>query len=417
MNGLERQREIYIAGGSGIKPNIPTDFCSLEDKAKQILQAEAYAYIATGAGVETTMNRNRQAFDQVQILPQMLRNVGERDTSTTFLGRQIPAPFYISPIGVLEMAHPQADLAVARAAAEMNVPFIFSNQASVPMEKTAAVMGDAQRLFQLYWSKSDDLTASLVQRAEAAGCSAIVVTLDTTLLGWRPRDLNAGFLPFLRGMGIAQYTSDPVFQRLMDEPETGPQPARKIRLETFKTLFSMVNHYPGNGFISKLRSGRPLKAVRTFIRIYSRPTLTWDDLSFLRQHTRLPIILKGILDPDDASKAIDYGMDGIIVSNHGGRQVDGGVSTFEMLPRIVAATGPDFPVYMDSGIRTGADIFKALAMGAKAVGLGRPYVYALGLGGQQGVTDYLKNMMAEFDLTMGLAGCKNISEITRDRLI
>jgi lactate 2-monooxygenase len=256
---------------------------------------------------------------------------------------------------------------------------------------------------------------SFVQRAEQCGCSAIAVTLDTTMLGWRTRDLDMAYLPFMEGRGIAQYTSDPVFQKLMDEPE--PQTKRKVTLQLLNGLITMTKNYPGNGFFSRLRSGRPIKVVQKFVSIYSNPALTWDDLKFLRERTKLPILLKGILHPDDARKTIDYGMDGIIISNHGGRQVDGSISTFEALPKITEVVNGKIPVLLDSGIRGGADAFKAIALGAKAVCIGRPYVYGLTIAGQQGVSEVLRNFSADFDLTMGLAGCKNISEITRESLM
>jgi lactate 2-monooxygenase len=344
----------------------------------------------------------------------MLRDVSARDTSVELFGKKIPAPLLLSPVGVLELVHREADVAVARAAAQLGLPYIFSNQASKPMETVAAAMAEQPRWFQLYWSKSNALVASFVQRAEACGCSAIVVTLDTTLLGWRTRDLDLAYLPFLEGKGIAQYTSDPVFQKLMDEPV--PSAPRKITAHSLRGLVSMVNTYPGSGFLRKLRSGRPVKAVQQFVNTYSNPALTWDDLKFLRNRTRLPILLKGILHPDDARQALDHGMNGIIVSNHGGRQVDGAISTLEALPPIVAAVEGRVPVLMDGGVRGGADIFKALALGAKAVCIGRPYVYALALGGAAGVETYLRHLLADFDLTMGLAGCRSITEISTANL-
>jgi len=412
----DRQREIYIAGMSGQTPLIPVDFDKLEAQAMAKMSARAYTYIAGGAGKEDTIDRNRAAFGHWRILPRMLRDVSQRDMSIELFGRKLPSPFLLSPIGVLEMAHPEADLAVGRAAAKFEVPYIFSNQASIPMEEAAAAMGDAPYWFQLYWSKSNDLVASLVERAEKCGCGAIVVTLDTTMLGWRIQDLDLAHLPFLQGKGIAQYISDPVFQKLLDEPEEeADQPDRKLNYDTIANVVQLMRNYPG-GFFENIRSQRPLKAVRKFINIYTNPSLNWDDLPFLRKHTRLPIILKGILHPDDARRAVDVGVDGLIVSNHGGRQVDGAISAIEALPEVVAAVNGQLPILMDSGIRGGADAFKALALGAKAVCIGRPYVYGLTLAGEQGVLEVLKNMLADFDLTMGLAGCRSIDEITGDCL-
>jgi lactate 2-monooxygenase len=272
-------------------------------------------------------------------------------------------------------------------------------------------------MFQLYWSKSNDLVASLVSRAEACGCQAIVVTLDTTMLGWRLRDLDQAYLPFLRGKGIAQYTSDPVFQRLLDEPEEEGlvKPKTKLTLSTLKAAWQLINNYPGS-FWTNLRSGRPMHAVRQFTNMYTNPSLNWNDLPFLREHTKLPIILKGIHHPDDARRAVDAGVDGLIISNHGGRQVDGAVSTIEMLPAIKAVVAKDFPLLLDSGVRTGADVFKALALGATAVCIGRPYAYGLALAGQAGVKAVLENLWADFELTMRLSGCVSASAISEEYL-
>lgn len=416
FSALDRQREIYLNGFSGIRSSISIDFCTLEETAEDYMSEKAYAYIVGGAGAEATLRRNREAFEAYKIVPRMLKNVGERDTSIELFGEKHPAPFLLSPVGVLEMVNKEADVAVARAAASLQLPYIFSNQASVPMEVCAAAMGNSPHWFQLYWSKSKDLVASFVQRAERCGCSAIVVTLDTTMLGWRTRDLDLAYLPFLEGKGIAQYISDPVFQKMLDEPSAS-SPQRKITLQAFRGLLKMVNSYPGSGFFKKMKSGKPMKAVQTFTSMYTNPFTTWDDLKFLREHTTLPILVKGILHPEDARKALDYGMDGMIVSNHGGRQVDGSVSTLEMLPKIVEVVNRKIPVLLDSGIRGGADAFKALALGANAVCVGRPYVYGLAIAGEGGVREVLQNLLADFELTMGLAGCKSIAEINREMLL
>ena len=364
---VRRQGEIYVAGMAGEKPLIPVDARRLEEAARRKMSPEAYAYVAGGAGAESTVRANRQAFERRRIVPRMLRDVSEREVGVELFGRPLPAPLLVAPVGVLELAHPEADLAVARAAAEAGVPMIFSSQASVPMEECARAMGDAPRWFQLYWSKNDELVESFVRRAEACGCQAIVVTLDTTLLGWRARDLDLAYLPFLRGKGIAQYVSDPVFIASLKNPApTTAAQNRKVNLHTLRAFAELVRAHPG-GFLKNLRSGVPLAAVQQFIATYSRPSLTWDDLPFLRERTRLPVLLKGILHPDDARRALDAGMDGIIVSNHGGRQVDGAVAALDALPGVVEAAGGRVPVLMDSGIRGGADVFRALALGARAV--------------------------------------------------
>jgi lactate 2-monooxygenase len=275
-------------------------------------------------------------------------------------------------------------------------------------------MGDAPRWFQLYWSTSDALVESFVARAEACGCEAIVLTLDTTQLGWRIRDLDLAYLPFIRGKGIAQYTSDPVFERLVDDAPAPP--AGRINAAAIRTLIELSRAYPGS-LMRNLRSRRPLAAARTFLDIYSRPSLQWSDLRFLRERTKLPLLLKGILDPDDARQAPDHGVDGIVVSTHGGRQVDGAIASLDALPRVVEAVDGRIPVLLDSGIRGGADVFKALALGASAVLLGRPYVYGLAVAGQKGVQAVIRNLIADFDLTLGLAGCGGPADVSADRLV
>ncbi|GAC1336287.1 MAG: lactate 2-monooxygenase [Beijerinckiaceae bacterium] len=381
--GPLRQFEIYLQGAmAGAKPIVPIAFAELEAKARETLTPEAYAYIACSAGLEHTAEENTRAFDRWRIVPRMLRDVSRRDLSIELFGRKLATPLLVAPIGVQELAHKEADLATAIAAAAERVPMIISNQASVPIETLAGAMGDAPRWFQLYWSKSDELVASLVKRAEACGCDAIVVTLDTTLLGWRTRNLDYAYLPFIRGMGIAQYTSDPVFRAMLKKP---PEEDR-------------------------------IAAAQLFMTIYSNPALTWEKLAYLRQHTTKPILLKGINHPDDARKALDQGIDGIVVSNHGGRQVDGARAALDSLDEIAQAVQGRAPLLFDSGIRGGAGIFKALALGASAVCIGRPYVYGLALAGEAGVRAVLRNMIADFDLTMGAAGCASIAEVNRDML-
>jgi lactate 2-monooxygenase len=414
---LDWQKQIYLHGLAGIRPAVNIDLGKLEENARAHMSPRAFAYIAGGAGNETTIRANREAFEKFKIVPRMLRNVGERDTEVELFGQKLATPFLLSPIGALELVHAEGDLAVAKAATELAIPYIFSNQASHSMEACAAVMRESPRWFQLYWSKSNDLVASFIRRAEKCGCSAIVVTLDTTMLGWRPRDLDLAYLPFLEGKGIAQYTSDPVFQKMLDEPDDTPPVKQKTTLQTIQALIAMVNNYPGAGFFKKLKSGRPLKAVRKFVSTYSNSYTTWEDLKFLRAQTKLPIVLKGILHPDDARKALDAGMNGIFVSNHGGRQVDGSIASLDALPEIIKAVNAKVPVLLDGGIRGGADVFKALALGVRAVSIGRPYVYGLAIAGQQGVSEVLRNFITEFELTMGLTGCKNIAEINREMIV
>jgi len=415
--GRERQFEIYVGGARGVYPRVPVSFERLQQAARGAMSPQGYAYVAGGAGTEETMRGNRAAFERWRIVPRMLRDVSTRDTAVELLGTPLPSPFVLCPIGVLEMAHRDADVAVARAAGSEDIPFVFSNQASRPMEETARAMGDAPRWFQLYWSTSNELVESLVSRAERCGCSAIVLTLDTTMLGWRIRDLDLAYLPFLRGKGIAQYTSDPVFVEALQETlRQETPPGGRITLAAIGTLLSQAGAHPG-ARLANVRSGLARAAVRRFVETYSRPSLSWEDLAFLRDRTRLPILLKGVLHPGDALAAIEHGMDGVFVSNHGGRQVDGAIATMDALPAIVEAVAGRVPIVLDSGVRSGADVFRALALGASAVGLGRPYVWGLATGGEQGTREVIRNLRADFDLTMGLSGVASVRDIGRDNIV
>ncbi|MBV9804141.1 MAG: alpha-hydroxy-acid oxidizing protein, partial [Solirubrobacterales bacterium] len=386
--------------------------------AERRMRPEAFAYVAAGAGNEHTVAANRAAFQRWRIVPRMLRDVERRETSIELFGQRLPSPFLLAPVGVLELAHPEADCAVARAARDTGTAMVFSNQASRPMEGVSKILEDSPHWFQLYWSRSDELVESFAARAERCGCRAIVVTLDTTMLGWRSRDLEGAYLPFLHGKGIAQYTSDPVFTQLItdDHFDDSDQPEPRPNLAALRTLIALTRAYPDT-FWRTLLSGRGRAAVQRFTQIYSRPSLTWETLAFLRERTALPIVLKGILHPDDAARAVEEGMGGVIVSNHGGRQVDGAIATLDALPAVVEAVDGRIPVLLDSGVRGGADVFKALALGARAVLVGRPYVWALAIAGRAGVRDYLLNLAADFDLTMGLAGCRSVAEIGRDALM
>lgn len=411
--GRDTQSAIFLGGASGVVPAVASSPEALASAAQKRMSRAAWAYVAGSAGSENTAAANRAAFDRHRIVPRMLRDVSERDLSINLFGQRLNTPLIAAPIGVLELTHPDGDLAAARACAALGVPFVMSNQSSVPMERTAAEMGDSTRWFQLYWSSSNDLVASLVSRAEASGASAIVVTLDTHQLGWRPRDLDLGHLPFVHGMGLAQYTSDPVFRRIVAERLSaavaeGDKP--KVTPAAVRTLLRMTRRHPGP-FLGNLRSGEPRAAVQTFLDVFSRSSLTWEDLAFLREHTSLPIILKGIQHPDDATAAIEAGVDGIIVSNHGGRQIDGAVGSLDALPGVVERVANRIPVLFDSGIRGGSDVLKALALGAKAVLIGRPYVYGLSLAGEAGVDAVMRNIIAEFDITLGLAGYTSASEL------
>jgi lactate 2-monooxygenase len=413
-----RQNSIYRAGALGRRPRVPTDFRELERAARRAMSGDAWAYVAGGAGDGATMRANRAAFDRWQLVPRMLRGAADRDLSPSLLGMRLPAPLLVAPIGAAGLVRRGADEMVGAAAAALGVPYILSSQGSSPMEATARAMGDAPRWYQLYWSTDEALVDSFIRRAEAIGASALVVTLDTTMLGWRPQDLNRGSLPFARGIGIAQYTSDPRFRELVAARVTAggsggsrPRPTPGA----VRTLASMARELPG-GFVDNLRSPHTRAAVETFLAIYSKPSLSWADLETLPSRTRLPVLMKGILHPDDARRAVELGVAGILVSNHGGRQVDGAVGALDALVDVVAALGgpqsTSVPVILDSGIRSGADIVKALAIGAAAVTVGRPHVYGLALDGSTGVRAVLENLVAELDLTLGLSGVRSVAELS-----
>lgn len=413
IQALDRQRVIFTTGLSGKRSRIPFSAQALRDLARKKMSAHAWAYIDGGAGNEETIASNRSAFSGISIRPGMMHPNETADFSSTLFDMQLPFPLLLAPIGVLDLICPRADLHVARQCAETSIPFIFSNQAGTPMETCAGAMGDTPRWMQLYWSRSDELVLSFVRRAEAAGCRALVLTVDTTLLGWRSRDLDLGYLPFLRGMGIAQYTSDPVFRTLLYQgafKTTAAAPKPAITPATIAALLRLKRNYPG-GFWKNIARSEPLDAVRLFIQIYSNPALSWDQVRWLRGQTRLPILIKGVLRPDDALQARASGADGIIVSNHGGRQVDGAISTLQALVAVRKELPKPYPVLLDSGIRSGSDMFKALALGADAVLLGRPYAYGLAIDRRRGVRETILNLVNDFELTARLAGCRSLREI------
>ncbi|HUB74456.1 MAG TPA: lactate 2-monooxygenase [Solirubrobacteraceae bacterium] len=376
------QYELYALGLGGQRPVLPVSVSELQERAREAMTPEAYGYVAGGAGSEQTMSANLWALERVEIVPRMLRDVSERDLSTSVLGTPMPAPLLLAPVGVQSIVHADGELAVGRAAAAQGLPFILSTASSHTLEDVAAAVGEARRWFQLYWPRERELAASFVARAGAAGYEAIVVTLDTWLLGWRPRDLDGAYLPFLKGEGVANYFSDPVFRAALERaPEEDPAPA--------------IGHWAYQ---------------------FANPRVTWADLEWLREQTKLPIVLKGILHAEDARRALDAGVDGLIVSNHGGRQVDGAIGALDALPGVRAAVGEGFPVLFDSGVRSGADVLKALALGADAACVGRPYVWGLALGGQAGVEHVLRCLLAELDLTLALSGHTELAQVDRGAL-
>ncbi|MEX6462860.1 alpha-hydroxy-acid oxidizing protein [Dietzia cinnamea] len=426
--GRARQNVIYRSGISGITPTVPTSAEKLEAAARRALLrrpggAKAWAYIYGGAGSGTTMDANREAFDRRPLVPRMLRNTSRRDLATTVLGQRLPAPVLVAPIGAAGLVRREADLMVGRAAAQRGIPYILSSQGSSPMEETARAMAGGPRWYQLYWSSDEQLVDSFIARAEAIDAGALVVTLDTTTLGWRPWDLDLGSLPFTRGVGIAQYVSDPRFtemvaERVAREAAAGPgadPDAIKVTPRAALTLLEMARNRPGR-LLDNLRAPETRAAVQTFLDTFSNPALSWEHLATLRDRTRLPIVLKGVLHPDDARQAFDSGVDAVMVSNHGGRQVDGSIGTLDALVRIREAVGPEPTVLLDSGIRNGTDVVKAMACGANAVTIGRPHIYGLAIAGERGVGEVLDNLLAEIDLTLSLCGASSWDEVDRSLL-
>ncbi|WP_433044669.1 alpha-hydroxy-acid oxidizing protein [Dactylosporangium sp. CS-033363] len=409
--GRARQGVVYRQGALGRRPSVPTDAAELEERARRRMSARAWAYVAGGAGEGATMRANREAFARRRVVPRMLTGSTERDLRTEVAGTPLRAPLLLAPVGAGALIRRDSDVLIAQGAAAAGVPYVFSNQGCSPMERTAKAMGDTPFWYQLYWSTDEPLVDSLIGRAEDCGARALVVTLDTTMLGWRPRDLNLGSLPFARGQGIAQYTSDPRFMEIVRERAAQPAAKPEVTLGALRTLFSIAREHPG-GFLANLTAREPRAAVETFLDIYSNPGLSWAHLETLRGRTRLPILLKGILHPDDARRALDAGVDGIVVSNHGGRQVDRSVAALDALVAIRAAVGAGPTLLFDSGIRTGADVLVALALGADACLLGRPHLYGLALDGADGVRQVIENVIAELDLTMGLAGVASLADLT-----
>ena len=412
--GPRRQAAVYRAGVLGRRPVVPTDAGELERRARRACSRVAWAYVAGGAGEGRTMRRNRAAFDRWAIVPRIAVGAAERDLSVELVGIRHVTPLLLAPIGAGGLVRRDSDLAIARAAAATGTGYVFSNQGSNTIEECAAVMADTPRWVQLYWSRDEGLVDSLIRRAEAVGARALVVTLDTTVLGWRPQDLNLGSLPFARGIGIAQYTSDPRFRAIVAErlhAAAGRAQDVEVTLGAIRALLAMARNHPGR-FLANLRSPVPRASVETFLDVYSNPGLSWAHLETLRDRTRLPVVLKGILHPSDARRALGLGVDAIVVSNHGGRQVDNAIASLDALVGIREELGPDPTLLLDSGIRTGADVFVALALGANAVLLGRPQMYGLAIAGQRGVEDVIANVVAELDLTMALTGVRDIASIT-----
>ncbi len=371
------QYGIYADGMFGKKPKFPLNLNKIRDIIKRKLDERALNYLEGGAGLEDTVQANLEAFKKWKIIPRHLQNVQQRDLSLKLFGLQLKYPILLAPIGVQSIIHPDGELAVAQAAASLEIPLITSTAASKTLEEIAEASRSNLRWFQLYWPKDPDLTLSFLNRAERAGYSALVITLDTRLLGWRPRDLEEGYLPFLNGIGIANYLSDPHFLSTLQK-----SPNEDLKSAAFKWAEIFADH-----------------------------SQTWEDLKFIRKNWSHPILLKGILNPEDAKKALEMEMDGIIVSNHGGRQLGGAIPALDALPDVVKIINNQIPILFDSGIRCGADIIKALALGANAVLIGRPYLYGLALNGKNGVKFILQALLADFDLHMALSGYRSLAEL------
>ncbi|MFJ8821158.1 alpha-hydroxy-acid oxidizing protein [Streptomyces sp. NPDC102467] len=374
------QYEIYLDGLRGVVPTLPMEFDALQERARAAMPASVWSYVAGGAGDEHTQRANVRAFERYGLMPRMMVGAARRDLSVDLFGLRLSSPLFMAPVGVIGLCAQDGhgDLATARAAARTGVPMVASTLSVDPMEEVAAEFGETPGFFQLYTPTDRELAESLVKRAEAAGYKGIVVTLDTWVTGWRPRDLSTSNFPQLRGHCLANYTSDPRFRSLA--PSTDP-----------------------------------MDTVSTWVGLFGNP-LTWDDLPWLRSLTDLPLILKGICHPEDVRRARDGGVDGIYCSNHGGRQANGGLPALDALPGVVEAAD-GMPVLFDSGIRSGADIVKALALGATAVGVGRPYAYSLAVGGEDGLVHVLRTLLAEADLTMAVDGYPALADLTPEALV
>ncbi|AAK23377.1 lactate 2-monooxygenase [Caulobacter vibrioides] len=371
------QNEIYGAGLQGVRPKWPVDFKTLEARATAAMSPDLLSYVQGGCGDEFTQRRNADAFHDWGVVPRMMVDASKRDLSIELFGLKLPTPLFMSPIGVIGMCAQDGhgDIATAVAAQRTGVPVMASTLANDPIEKVGAALGDGVGFFQLYTPKDRDLAESLIRRAETAGFKALVVTLDTWVTGWRPRDLNDANFPQLRGHVLQNYFTDPRFLEILGKPVAED----------------------------------PATAIRTWGGLFGK-TLTWEDLAWLRSATKLPIVLKGICHPDDARRAVDLGVDGVFCSNHGGRQANGGIAAIDLLEDVVTASG-NTPVLFDSGVRSGSDAAKALAMGARAVGIGRPYAYGLAIGGVDGVVHVLRSILAELDLLMAVDGFPTLAAL------
>ncbi|MFE6863715.1 alpha-hydroxy-acid oxidizing protein [Nocardia sp. NPDC057668] len=384
MSGfVDFQNEIYLAGLAGVLPALPLTAVGLERRAREVLDPAAFAYVAGSASAERTAAANVAAFEKYRLMPRVLRGAsapGARDLSVEVLGTTLAAPVLTAPIGVLGLLHDRGEAVVAEVTRELGIGMVLSTAASTTIEQAGAAAGEWW--YQLYWPNDPELARSFVERGEKAGAKAIVVTVDTPALGWRPRDLELGHLPFLHGQGIANYLADPVFRAKLPAPPEESEEAMRT-------------------------------AILTWVGLFGNHGLRPADISRLREWTSLPIAVKGVVHPDDARQCVDAGADAVIVSNHGGRQVDGAVAALDALPTIVATVGDRAEVLFDSGVRGGSDVMIALSLGARAVLYGRPWAYGLGIAGRDGVRHALRALLADFDSAMGLSGCTTPAELNR----
>lgn len=351
----------------------PINLADYEALARSRMEPSAWAYYAGAAGDERTLADNVEAFGRIRLMPRVLVDVSRVDTSTTVLGEALSMPILLAPTAFNKLAHPEGELAASRAAAGAGTVMVASTIATSPLEEIAAA-APGPRWFQLYVYKDRSVTEELVARAEAAGYRAIVLTVDTPMLGRRERDMRNTFtLP--AGMGIANFAG-------------------------LRERLDATGWAPGSSFA-------------TYVHDLFDASLTWESVEWLRASTKLPVLLKGILSPDDASRAAGAGAAGVIVSNHGGRQLDGAIASIDALPRIVDAVGGRIDVLMDGGVRRGTDVLKAIACGARAVLVGRPYLWGLAVDGEQGVRHVLEILRSELQLSMALSGRPSISQIDR----
>ncbi|KAL7944964.1 FMN-dependent dehydrogenase [Trichoderma barbatum] len=360
-------------------PIVTTDPNSLEEQAREAMGYKAFSYIYGGAGEMSAVEANRRAFCQWRIIPRVLKPSSPRNLTVRLFGK------VYAPIGVQGTFHPSGEKGLVAACAELGIPYSLSTAATSSIEDVANACGSHPHWYQLYWPKDDDITISLLSRASASGYSVLIVTLDTVTVAWRPHDLDIGNLPFLGGVGNAVGFSDPVFRSKFADLSNGDIPEKN-----------------------------PIAASRFWIsQVFSGDHHDWEDLALLRKHWDGPILLKGVLSVEDAKLALKHGLSGIVVSNHGGRQLDGSVTPLEMLPEIVDAVGSELTVMFDSGIRTGSDIIKALALGAHAVFVGRPALYGLGIAGKEGAKAVLAGLLADLDQSMGISGFTSIDDLQR----